>query len=100
MNEAQVRKIIREELKDLLGFYKYTFQHQIDIFDGINLKLGSNTGTQIGTEETQKLAFYGATPIVRQDAITKEEGGVVQDAGARDMCYDIIDFLTLIGLTK
>ncbi|HKI21542.1 MAG TPA: hypothetical protein VKA15_26845 [Isosphaeraceae bacterium] len=35
------------------------------IADGVNLTLGSSTGTQIGTATTQKLGFYGATPIVQ-----------------------------------
>ena len=33
--------------------------------DGMNLTFGTATGTQIGTSSTQKLGFYGATPIVR-----------------------------------
>jgi hypothetical protein len=35
------------------------------IADGANLVFGTSTGTQIGTGSTQKLSFYGATPIVR-----------------------------------
>jgi hypothetical protein len=35
------------------------------VADGVNLTLGTATGTQIGTGATQKLGFYGATPIVR-----------------------------------
>jgi hypothetical protein len=34
--------------------------------DGVNIALGSTTGTQIGTATTQKLGFYGATPVVQQ----------------------------------
>jgi hypothetical protein len=33
--------------------------------DGVNLTFGSSTGTQIGTAPSQKLAFFGKTPIVR-----------------------------------
>ena len=33
--------------------------------DGANVAVGSTTGTQIGTASTQKLGFYGATPVVR-----------------------------------
>lgn len=33
--------------------------------DGRNIKLGTTTGTKIGNGATEKLAFYGATPIVR-----------------------------------
>jgi len=34
--------------------------------DGVNLTFGTTTGTQIGTAVGQKLAFYGATPVVQQ----------------------------------
>ena len=37
----------------------------INIFDGKNIVLDSGTGTQIGTAASQKLAFYGDTPIVQ-----------------------------------
>ena len=33
--------------------------------DGANIALGTATGTQFGTAATEKLAFFGATPIVQ-----------------------------------
>ena len=33
--------------------------------DGSNYVLGTTTGSRIGTSSTQKLAFYGATPVVQ-----------------------------------
>lgn len=33
--------------------------------DGVNLTFGTTTGTQIGTSSSQKLGFFGATPVVR-----------------------------------
>jgi hypothetical protein len=37
----------------------------ITLRDGGNIVLGATTGTIIGTAPTQKLGFYGATPVVR-----------------------------------
>ncbi len=34
--------------------------------DGVNLSLGTTTGTQIGTAANQKLGFFGTTPVVQQ----------------------------------
>lgn len=34
--------------------------------DGVNITLGTATGTQIGTATTQKLAFWGKTPVAQQ----------------------------------
>ena len=33
--------------------------------DGANVALGSTTGTKVGTATSQKLGFYGATPVVQ-----------------------------------
>lgn len=38
--------------------------------DGTNIIVGSTTGTQIGTATTQKLAFYGASPVVQSSGTT------------------------------
>lgn len=38
--------------------------------DAFNIVVGTTTGTQIGTATTQKLGFYGATPVVRPAAYT------------------------------
>jgi len=40
------------------------------IAEGVNLTLGSSTGTQIATAASQKLGFYGATPVVQPAATT------------------------------
>lgn len=45
--------------------------------DGKNLVFGSTTGTMIGTATTQKLAFYGAIPVVRQAALTAADASTV-----------------------
>lgn len=38
--------------------------------DGYNIFLGSTSGTQIGTATTQKMSFYGGTPIVQPTGVT------------------------------
>jgi hypothetical protein len=38
---------------------------QLTITDGYNIILGTSGGTKIGTTTNQKLAFFGATPIVQ-----------------------------------
>jgi hypothetical protein len=36
------------------------------LVDAANVAVGTNTGTQIATNATQKLGFFGATPVVQQ----------------------------------
>jgi hypothetical protein len=52
------------ELSDRFMMNK-TFQ----LMDGRNIQLGKGTGTKIGTEPTQKLAFFGHAPVVQQPHI-------------------------------
>lgn len=46
------------------------FLANLEISEGINLSLGTTTGTKIGTSTTQKLGFYNVTPVVQQGATT------------------------------
>jgi hypothetical protein len=39
--------------------------------DGANVSLGTTSGTQLGTQATQKLGFWGATPIGRPSPYTQ-----------------------------
>jgi len=66
MNEEQIRQLIREEMSGMLG---YVFSKHIRILDGRNIQTGRTTGTQIGTETSQKIGFFGKTPAVQQDSI-------------------------------
>ncbi len=63
---------------------RYLFQRDLDIFDK-NIVLHSTLGTRIGTASTQKLAFWGATPVVRQTANTAPSGGGSSDSDAVDV---------------
>ena len=60
------------------------------VFDGVNLVLGTTTGTKLGTAVTQKLGFWNVTPVVQpaaaaqaaaaaqtQTAVTDSTGGAV-----------------------
>jgi len=47
---------------------------RIDFNDGVDITLGSTTGTKIGTATSSKLGFYNATPVVRQSAVTTPQG--------------------------
>jgi len=50
--------------------------------NGINMILDTTTGTKIGTATSQKLAFYGSTPIV-QPLVNTDLGTVLSDLGLR-----------------
>jgi len=49
----------------------------LDLYDGCNIVLGTTTGTKIGSGPTQKLAFYGQTPVDQPAAVADAEAGTI-----------------------
>lgn len=70
----------------------------ITMLDGAHLALGTSTGTQIGTGSTEKLGFYGATPVVRPAGVSDATGGATVDAEARTAINTLITRLEALGL--
>lgn len=67
--------------------------------DTANVRLGTTTGTKIGTATTQKLAFFNATPVAQQSHITHlAEVGAAQDQDARALGNAILTRLENLGL--
>lgn len=98
MNEEQVRQLIREELYFMNeGQNKFVFKYPIQILDGRNIQSGKTTGTQIGTESTQKFAFFGATPVTQRTFIASPSGGATVDSFARARIDDIRQLLIDLG---
>lgn len=90
-------KIIFE--KDVEINSNFTFATSITLLDSQNLILGTSVGTKIGTSSTQKLAFFGATPVVQQASIANPAGGVTVDAEARTAIISVLGVLDSLGFT-
>lgn len=85
--EEQV-KDLQKQLNDintllsvLIGTDRYTLQKDLQLFNGRNIIVGTETGTKIGTEATQKLSLYGVTPVVQGSAITTPSLATVSGSG-------------------
>lgn len=83
------------------GLYNHSTSSYALMFDGSNkittsltldeakdLAFGTTTGTKIGTGATQKLAFFGATPVVRQAHIADAKANYA--AGELDTEAEVI----------
>ena len=73
--------------------------------DAVNIVVGTTTGTQIGTGATQKLGFYGATPVVKPTALTATAttapaGGTGATAGAYDTAANRNIMIACVQNTK
>lgn len=72
--------------------------------DGRNIQLGQTTGTKFGTSASQKIGFFGVTPVVQQSSIGAPGGGGTGstdaiDQSARTAINSIRATLTALGLT-
>lgn len=98
MNEDQIRQLIREELSRFLTTDRFIFDRKLQIMDSRNIQLGKTTGTKLGTESTQKLGFYGTTPVVKQSLSPIAGGAIASDGTARAGVNSIITVLQTYGL--
>ena len=101
MDENQVRQIVREELARFMKQSKYVFDRPIQILDGNDITLASEHGTRIGTSATQKMAFFGNTPITPFGSgyLVQPTGGSVVDAQARATINDMKYLLEQFGFS-
>lgn len=98
MLETTVQMLMAERTQ-LYGQDRYIFQKDLQIFDGKNIQLSKGTGTQIGTETTQKLGFFAATPVSQQSAPSAQTVvGTDTDASARTAINTLRTALINLGL--
>ena len=86
MDKEEIKRIIHEELRDLLGTDRYTFQKKLQIFDARDVQVGKTTGTTIATETTQKLAFWAQTPIVQPASANQAALSLNLDVSGANTC--------------
>lgn len=69
MNDLDLLKAEVKELRNIINALvapdKYIISKDIKMNDGRDIVLAKGTGTRFGTESTQKLGFFGKTPIVQ-----------------------------------
>jgi len=98
MNEERIREIIREELANFVFVDRLLVHKNVQILDARNIQLGKTNGTKLGTEATQKLAFFGSVPVVQQSAIAAASGGTPADIEVRAVVVLILTALRNLGL--
>lgn len=65
--------------------------------DGVNITLGTTTGTKIGTSTGQKLSFWGATAVVRP-TMGSATAGASYTSNEQTMIQTMWNLLRTIGL--
>ena len=77
----EIRKLIQEEISFLLFSDRYVFQKHLQLLDGVNVQVAKGTGSKIGTETTQKLGFFGQTPVDKPETVSDPSISSVSDGG-------------------
>jgi hypothetical protein len=97
MNEIELLQQRVRMLEDMFQRFifsdNYAFDKTVNLRPNVNLVFGngsklvanSGDGTQIGTAPTQKLGFFGETPVEQQGAITTPSGGGTSATDAIDI---------------
>ena len=62
----KIEQMLNERLAKLEKSDRYTFQKHLQLLDANDISFGSNKGTRLGTSSSQKLAFFGGTPVILQ----------------------------------
>jgi hypothetical protein len=67
VNEAEIVRLIgtNQTILATIGSYSITFG------EGRNIAAGTTTGTKIGNATSQKLGFWGKTPIIQPSGATQ-----------------------------
>lgn len=84
--------------RDVFGNPVY-FNNKVFIKDGVVISIGTTTGLKIGNAVTEKVAFFGETPVAQQTAITAPSGGATIDSEARTAINSIRTVLSAFGFT-
>lgn len=71
----------------------------ITLDEGVDIVTGTTTGTKFGTATTQKIGFFGATPVGQQSAISAPAGGATVDAEARTAINSLRALVQTLGFT-
>lgn len=105
MNPEDFKRLRRDvdDIQRIFGLLlksdRMTLNRTLQMEDGRSIQVGKTTGTRIGTESAQKLAFFGVAPVVQQSAISAPSAGATIDSQARTAIGLIITTLHNLGLT-
>lgn len=68
---------------------KFTFKDDVELADAKNIIIGTTTGTKIGTGSTEKIGFFGVTPVTQRSITGSTE---------QDQIDSIVAALNSLGL--
>lgn len=102
--EKQLLISTAKKLDNLIDIYSRS--HLIDkwvltnplVLRNTNIRIEGLNGVKIGENATDKLAFYGVTPVDQPATVSDPSGGATVDSESRTAINAIIDRLQELGL--
>lgn len=77
---------------------KVYFNNGLFFKDGTIISSGGTVGMKIGSTASEKLGFFGTTPVDQPVTVSDPSGGVTVDSQARTAIIAVIDRLQELGL--
>lgn len=93
---------LEKKLDDFIVMYQRIHFIDRDVFNNKivlnnNIEIGKN-GTKFGTSTSDKIAFFGGTPVDQPAAVSDPSGGATVDSQARTAIIAVIDRLQELDL--
>ena len=89
----------RTNLIDKTIFPRQVYFEDRVFMPNTTISAGGSPGLKIGNASTEKLGFFGETPVAQQGAISAPSGGATIDSQARAAVSSVITALQNLGLT-
>lgn len=98
--KAFIREIMRQESKELFDKELFMFKKKLKLAKYTDIEFDKIYGNKIGTSSSEKIGFFGVTPVDQPATIADPSGGGVAgvDSPARAGVNAIIDRLQELGL--
>jgi hypothetical protein len=71
---------------------------QLNVVDAVIISFGTSTGTRIGSDPSEKFAFWNADPVVQPAAVADAAGGATVDTEARASLNALLARVRTLGL--
>ena len=84
VNVERVKEIFRELAPTLLARSITTIEGNLELKNSANMIVGTTTGSKIASSSSQKLGFWGTSPVVQPASLTAQSTSITHTAPVTD----------------
>lgn len=97
-----IREIMRQESKELFDKELFKFNKKLKLSKYTDIEFDKVYGNKIGTNSSEKIGFFGVTPVDQPETVADPSGGGIAgvDSSARAGVIALRNRLQELGLIK